>query len=98
MTKTQQRDFTLEPDDNERLANLAGPFDEHLRQIELRLGVEIANRGNIFRVTGARPSVRAAERVLRELYDATAERGADRPADQPAPCRIRHRRARCRGG
>ena len=23
----------------------AGPFDEHLRQIELRLGVEIANRG-----------------------------------------------------
>jgi phosphate starvation-inducible protein PhoH and related proteins len=65
------RDFTLEPADNERLANLNGPFDEHLRQIELRLGVEIANRGNIFRVTGADHSVRAAERVLRDLYDAT---------------------------
>jgi phosphate starvation-inducible PhoH-like protein len=65
------RDFTLEPDDNERLANLAGPFDEHLRQIELRLGVEIANRGNVFRVTGADHSVRTAERVLRELYAAT---------------------------
>ncbi len=65
------RDFTLEPADNERLANLNGPFDEHLRQIELRLGVEIANRGNVFRVTGADPSVRAAERVLRDLYDAT---------------------------
>jgi phosphate starvation-inducible PhoH-like protein len=65
------RDFTLEPDDTERLANLNGPFDEHLRQIELRLGVEIANRGNIFRVTGAEHGVRAAERVLRELYDAT---------------------------
>ncbi|MET0230840.1 MAG: PhoH family protein [Rhodanobacteraceae bacterium] len=64
-------DFVLEPDDNERLANLNGPFDEHLRQIELRLGVEIANRGNIFRVTGAEPAVRAAERVLRELYDVT---------------------------
>jgi len=65
------RDFALEPDDTERLANLNGPFDEHLRQIELRLGVEIANRGNVFRVTGADHSVRIAERVLRELYDAT---------------------------
>ena len=36
---TDHRDFTLEPDDTERLANLNGPFDEHLRQIELRLGV-----------------------------------------------------------
>ena len=68
---TDHRDFTLEPADGERLANLNGPFDEHLRQIELRLGVEIANRGNVFRVTGAAHSVRVAERVLRELYDAT---------------------------
>ena len=27
-------DFTLEPADNERLANLCGQFDEHLRQVE----------------------------------------------------------------
>ena len=67
-----QRDFTLEPEDGERLANLTGPFDEHLRQIELRLGVEIANRGNVFRLSGAEPSVKLAERVLHELYDATA--------------------------
>ena len=52
MSTAAHRDFTLLPDDAERLANLAGPFDEHLRQIELRLGVEIANRGNVFRVTG----------------------------------------------
>jgi phosphate starvation-inducible protein PhoH and related proteins len=69
--RTAHRDFTLEPDDGERLANLGGPFDEHLRQIELRLGVEIANRGNIFRVTGADHSVKVAERVLRDLYEAT---------------------------
>ena len=67
-----QRDFTLEPNDSERLANLSGPFDEHLRQIELRLGVEIANRGNVFRVAGAEPSVRIAERVLHDLYATTA--------------------------
>ena len=71
MTEISHHDFTLEPADGERLANLNGPFDEHLRQIELRLGVEIANRGNVFRVTGAEHSVKAAERVLRELYDAT---------------------------
>jgi phosphate starvation-inducible PhoH-like protein len=72
MAELSHRDFALEPDDGERLANLSGPFDEHLRQIELRLGVEIANRGNVFRLTGEPPSIRLAERVLRELYDATA--------------------------
>jgi phosphate starvation-inducible PhoH-like protein len=65
-------DFALEPADGERLANLAGPFDEHLRQIESRLGVEIANRGNVFRVNGADHAVKAAERVLRDLYAVTA--------------------------
>ncbi|HEX3894639.1 MAG TPA: PhoH family protein [Rudaea sp.] len=71
MTELTQHDFTLEPDDNERLANLNGPFDEHLRQIELRLGVEIANRGNVYRVSGADHSVKLADRVIRDLYDAT---------------------------
>ena len=46
------QEFTLDPPDAERLANLAGPFDAHLRMLELRLGVEIANRGNVFRVSG----------------------------------------------
>ena len=64
-----QRDFLLEPADTERLANLAGPFDAHLRLIELRLGVEIANRGNVFRVSGEADAVARAERLLRQLYD-----------------------------
>lgn len=64
-----QRDFVLEPADTERLANLAGPFDAHLRLVELRLGVEIANRGNVFRVSGEADAVARAERLLRELYD-----------------------------
>jgi len=66
-----QRDFALEPSDGERLANLSGPFDEHLRQIELRLGIEIASRGNVFRLSGPETHVRIGERVLRELYDET---------------------------
>ncbi len=73
MTTLPQRDFTLDPPDTERLANLAGPFDGHLRQIELRLGVEIASRGNVFRVTGRdEKAVARAEQLLRRLYDETA--------------------------
>lgn len=63
------RDFALDPADPERLANLAGPFDAHLRQIELRRGVEIANRGNVFRVSGDdEATVADAEKLLRALY------------------------------
>ncbi len=68
-TQPSHRDFTLQPDDAERLANLAGPFDEHLRQIETRLGVEIANRANVFRVTGEGDAVRSTENLLRSLYE-----------------------------
>lgn len=67
-----QRDFVLEPQDGERLANLNGPFDEHLRQIESRLGVEIANRGNVFRVSGDDAAAKAAERLLQALYEDAA--------------------------
>ncbi|MCZ8166773.1 PhoH family protein [Silanimonas sp.] len=62
------RDFTLEPEDGERLANLAGPLDAHLRQIELRLGVQVANRGGVFRVTGPEKATTVAERLLRQLW------------------------------
>ncbi|RMH88662.1 PhoH family protein [Lysobacter pythonis] len=93
-------DFTLEPADTERLANLAGPFDAHLRQLELRLGVEISNRGNIFRVKGEDAQALAlAEKVLRELHAEAGETVFDGHAlnlrlagmigdgDEPAPAR-----------
>lgn len=62
----------LEPADNERLANLCGSLDSHLRQIERRLGVEINNRGNSFRIIGAARIVNIASRLLTELYESTA--------------------------
>ncbi|CAN5594054.1 PhoH family protein [soil metagenome] len=69
MPAPEVSEFTLEPPDTERLANLAGPFDGHLRQIELRLGVEIANRGNVFRVSGRdQASVAQAQGLLHSLY------------------------------
>ena len=63
-----RRDFSLLPEDAHRLANLAGPLDEHLRQIEARLGVEIANRANLFRVSGDAEAAASAESLLRSLY------------------------------
>ena len=66
--RSDKREFVLEPSNPEQLANLAGPFDAHLRQIELRLGVEIANRGNVFKVTGPPAEVKATEKLLRTLY------------------------------
>ena len=76
-----QRNFLLEPADMERLANLAGPFDGHLRQIELRLGVEIANRGNVFRVSGDdAEAVARTERLLHQLYDEAASETLDEHA------------------
>ncbi|HET7664283.1 MAG TPA: PhoH family protein [Rhodanobacteraceae bacterium] len=74
-----EHDFALDPADNVRLANLTGPFDEHLRQVELRLGVEISNRGNIFRVIGEPAAVKAADKVLHALYKATEKEALDGP-------------------
>ena len=65
--------ITLEPADNQRLASLCGQFDEHLRQLEHRLQVEISNRGNRFQITGSDRAPGLAAEVLRDLYDATDE-------------------------
>ena len=61
--------LTLEPADNARLANVCGQCDEHLRQIERRLGVEIASRGNQFEIIGAVEPVRAAVGLLQSLFE-----------------------------
>ncbi len=66
-------DLALEPEDGARLANLGGPFDAHLRSIELGLGIEIRNRGNRFRLLGPRAEIERGEAVLRELYEQTED-------------------------
>jgi phosphate starvation-inducible PhoH-like protein len=71
------RDVVLEPADNDRLANLCGQFDEHLRQIELRLDVEIASRGNQFRVTGRPGAAEVGGDVLLSLFKMTEQERLD---------------------
>jgi phosphate starvation-inducible PhoH-like protein len=66
-------DLVLEPADNERLRNVCGQLDEHLRQVERRLGIEINNRGNSFRLLGDSAAIAAGREVLEDLYRASAE-------------------------
>ena len=69
--------FILDPEENERLANLVGPLEEHLRQIEARLGIEINNRGNQFQILGSAEMLAAAQTLLVDLYAATATERLD---------------------
>jgi phosphate starvation-inducible PhoH-like protein len=61
-----QREFTLEPADNARLAKLCGPLDANLRLLESRLDVRIQRRGDSFRVSGAQAA--SAQALLQELF------------------------------
>jgi phosphate starvation-inducible protein PhoH and related proteins len=64
-------EISLLPADNARLSNFCGHLDSHLRQIEHRLQVEIANRGSQFKVTGLESSVKAACAVMQKLFEST---------------------------
>jgi len=65
---SQRISLELEPADTERLANLCGQFDQHLKQIEGRLQVDVFCRGSLFTVEGEARQARAASRLLKQLY------------------------------
>jgi phosphate starvation-inducible protein PhoH and related proteins len=71
--ETTTTELLLEPQDNERLANLCGQFDEHLRQLEKRFKVRISNRGYRFHITGTPIAVDSTKTVLNQLYIATCD-------------------------
>lgn len=64
--------FTLAPANAQRLANLCGQFSENIQQIEERLRVAIRYRGHHIEVSGEERNVKGAARILRELYQETA--------------------------
>ena len=70
--KTTKLELTLEPANNQRLASLCGPFDDNIKHLERRLGVEINYRGNLFTVVGQPHTVSATIDILRDLYVDTA--------------------------
>ncbi|MBN3728318.1 PhoH family protein [Burkholderia sp. Ac-20379] len=52
MKPTQSLEFTAPRDNNARLANLCGPLDENLRQIEQALDVTLQRRGHRITIRG----------------------------------------------
>jgi phosphate starvation-inducible PhoH-like protein len=65
--------LTLSPVDNRALANLCGPLDANLRQIEAALDVTIARRGADFNVSGAPGQVAQGAHAIRRFYAAAAK-------------------------
>lgn len=63
------QELTLLPADNQRLSNFCGQLDAHLRQIEQRLHVDIANRSNHFKITGVDAAVKSACAVMQKLFE-----------------------------
>jgi phosphate starvation-inducible PhoH-like protein len=61
------RELNLESATHSRLANLVGPMDENLRQVEARLEVELRRRGTLLQIMGDEVTTRNALRVLQQL-------------------------------
>ncbi len=70
---------TLEPNDTRRLAALCGPFDQNLKHLEKRLGLQIRSRGNLFQIRGPAPRVKVADALLSQLYRETNSRDSIEP-------------------
>jgi len=66
-------EFVLDPFNNQKLANLSGHIDENFRLIEKRMGVEISNRANVFKVTGEQDAIEIVEEMLVDLYEEISE-------------------------
>ncbi len=78
----ENREIALEPADNQRLLSLTGPFDDNLKHLERRLGIEINRRDNRFTLSGKPLCVDAAEHILKTLYVNTAPvRGQNKDID-----------------
>ena len=63
--------LVLEPVNNRRLADLCGPNDEYIHQLEEHFHVEIRRRSNQFDIIGQEQYASAAKEALVQLYEDT---------------------------
>jgi len=61
-------ELSLEPLDNRALANLCGPLEANLRQIEAALDVTITHRGGAFVVTGSAAQAALGIEAIKRFY------------------------------
>ncbi|MBL8377493.1 MAG: PhoH family protein [Burkholderiales bacterium] len=62
------RELRFAPPDNKRLANLTGPLDANLRQIETALDVAIERRGDRVTLRGGAAAIERAATLLETFY------------------------------
>jgi phosphate starvation-inducible protein PhoH and related proteins len=67
-TRAASVNLTLSPLDNRALANLCGPLDANLRQIEAAFDVAIGHRAGDFTISGATRRANQAAEALRRFY------------------------------
>lgn len=67
-TKLTTVHLDLVPEDTHRLAVLCGAFDDNIKQIERRLGVEIVYKNAHFQIVGEHRYAQACTDLLKNLY------------------------------
>lgn len=89
------RKLDLEPSDSHRISSLVGPFDDNLKHIERRLGVEITYRDNHFTVTGKQRQASAADELIKLLYIETQPVKGHTPDLEPEQVHLAIQEANC---
>lgn len=95
MSKIVSNKIVLEPQDSKRLSSLCGPFDDNLKQIERRLGVEINYRNNEFSVHGDPQQANGASELLKLLYIETQPVRGSVPNLEPNQVHLAIQEAKC---
>ncbi|MDB5805199.1 MAG: phosphate starvation-inducible protein PhoH [Betaproteobacteria bacterium] len=74
--KATNKELRFEPADNKRLANLCGPLDANLRQLEAALDIILTRRGTRIKLTGSAENVERGASLLEQFY-AQADRAIE---------------------
>jgi phosphate starvation-inducible PhoH-like protein len=70
--KSRPIEFTAEPADNERLANLCGPVERNIRTIAEYFDTRVSRRGQRFRIEGDPVAAEQARDMLARFWQAAA--------------------------
>ena len=64
-----KKNLKLPEDDNNKLSNLCGPFDENLKQISTGLEIEISRRGSSFILNGDKSNTELGYKLIKDFYN-----------------------------
>mgnify|MGYP006210578797 FL=1 len=64
-----KKNLRLPDDDNLKLSNLCGPFDENLKQISTGLEIEISRRGTSFILNGNKNNTELGCQLIKDFYN-----------------------------